>query len=358
MGVFVILGLFLILSLCVAAWASILFYLIGKIHQKLLQLILPLVVALVFIAGDLSFNAFLSRTLGGNESFMSGPLMSILFIIPVPFATILAMGAIAPFPLIREHLSLKRPWLAVFAASTVAATYILFRGFVVSFGPHPGAYDIYGNPWFHPLTLFSQFLAAMVIAAAVFGVILFLQYVNRLVAGHRWKRGILTITAASLIILLPAAGIGGLAIFFWLVLQKVPRRINRMGVAVAALFVLALTGTMLSGIPDRGMIADYAVITMVIMSLAVLVPFLYIAPSIGKDWQPVVLLAGAVAADLILSLIATVFDLGECLTSDPLTILTFAEGGIIFAAAAFIAAKYLVMRRDQRLSPAGVGEAP
>lgn len=345
-GVFFILGLFLVLSLCVAAWACVWYYLIGKIPQKLLQIILPFAVALVFIAGDLPFNAFLSRTLGGSEFFLSGPLMSILSIVHVPFATILAMGAIAPFPLIHKYLYLKRPWLAVFAASTVATTYILFRSFVVSFGPHPESYDIYGNPWFHPLTLFSQFLTAMVIAAAVFGAILFLQHVNRLVDGRRWKRGILLITATSLIVLLPAAGIGGLAVFFRLVLQNVTGRITRMGVAVAALLVLAFTGTMLYGIPDRGMIADYAIITMVIMALAVLVPFLYLAPSIGKDWQPVILLAGAVAADLFLSVIAVTFDLGERLTSDPVTILTFAGGGIIFAACACIAGKHLVARHD------------
>lgn len=351
-AVLFITGIFLALSLCVAAWASVLFYLIGKITQKWLQVILPIAVALVFIAGDLPFQAFLYTILGENDLFISGPL-SFLFVIPFPFSTILAMGVIAPFPLIREHLTLKRPWYAIFAASTVAGTYVFFQLFIVAFGPHNETpQNLIGAQYIHSVTLFCQFFEAMVIAAAVFGVILFLKYAGRLVAGHRWKRGILFGITCSLLVLLPAAGVGGLAVFFWRILQKIPGRILRIGVAIAALLAIALAGTILSGIPGMGTIVDFAIITLVIMALAMLVPFLYLGSDIEKDWQPVILLVGAVAADIVLSLVAVAFDLGERLTSDPITIVTFAEGGIIFAACACLAGQYLVVHRKHPSSPA------
>ena len=131
-----------------------------------------------------------------------------------------------------------------------------------------------------------------------------------------------------------------------------------MGISAAALVVLALAGTMLMGIPGLEMVLNFSIFTMAIMAFAVLVPFLYFAPGIGKTWQPVILLAGAVAADLIMSLIAVVFELGERLTSDPVTILTFAEGGMIIAACAYAAGQYLVTRKNLRTLTVEAGEAP
>jgi hypothetical protein len=189
-------------------------------------------------------------------------------------------------------------------------------------------------------------------------VILFLQHAGCLLAGHPRKRGILVVIAGSLLVLMPAAGVGGLAVFLRLILQKLPGRILQIGVATAAVLVLALAGTMLSGIPGMGTIVDFAIITLVIMALAVLVPFLHIAPATEKDWQTVILLAGAVAADIVLSLVTITFDLGERLTSDPLTIATFAEGGIIFAACAYIAGQYLVTHRKNPSSPVEGGDVP
>ena len=356
-GIVLFTGIFLILSLCVAVWASVLFYLFGKIPQKGLQMILPVVVALVFIAGEIPFKAFLYTILGENEFLMSGPYMSVFSVIP--FATILAMGVIAPFPLIREHLTLKRPWYAIFAASTVVGTYIFLHNFIVAFGPHQEtSRNLSWTPYFQSVTLFSQFLEAIVIAAAVFGVIVFLQYANRMLAGNRLRRGILALVAIILIVLLPATGIGGFALFLWLVMQKIPGRINPVVISVAAVLLLALTGTMLSGISGMGTVVDYAVITMAIMAFAVLVPFLYLAPGIERNWQPVILFTGAVAADIVLTLVATVFELGEWLTSDPITIVTFAEGGIIFAACAYTAGQYLITHQKYPSPPAEGGEVP
>jgi len=124
-----------------------------------------------------------------------------------------------------------------------------------------------------------------------------------------------------------------------------------MGISATALVVLALACTMLMGIPGLEMVVYFSIFTMAIMAFAVLVPFLYIAPGIEKDWQPVILLAGAVTADLVLSLIAVVFDLGERLTADPVTILAFAGGGIIVAACAYCAGQYHVIRQKNSLSP-------
>ncbi|MDO9323936.1 MAG: hypothetical protein Q7T80_03155, partial [Methanoregula sp.] len=193
---------------------------------------------------------------------------------------------------------------------------------------------------------------------AVFGAILFLQQVHSLVADHPKKQLILLAVAASLFVLLPAAGIGGLAVFFMTILRRIPGKIIPMGISVVALVVLSLIGSMLIGINGLELVVYFFIFPMVIMSFAVLVPFLYFAPGIGKTWQPVILLAGAVAADLILSLIAVVFELGGRLTSDPVTLLTFAEGGMILAACAFAAGQFLVTRHNSPSSSATAGEAP
>jgi hypothetical protein len=269
------------------------------------------------------------------------------------------MGVITPFPLIRKHLTLKREWHAVFAAAMIAVTGIYLHNMFIALGPRMGTYpDISRIPYIEFYSGLSPFLAAMVIAAAVFGAILFLQQVHSLVADHPRKLSILLAVVVSLFVLLPAAGVGGLAVFFMTILRRIPGRIIPMGISVVALVVLSLLGSMLLGIPGLELVVYFFIFPMAIMAFAVLVPFLYFTPSIGKAWQPVILLAGAVAADLILSLIAVVFELGERLTSDPVTILTFAEGGMILAACAYAAGVYLVTRRDSRSSPATAGETP
>jgi len=356
-AVLIIVGFFLIISLCIAAWASGLFYLIGKIPQKRLQMILPVAVALVFIAGDIPFTIFVSSVLGENEFFRTGPYTFILSLIP--FATIIAMGIIMPFPIIREHLTLKRAWYAIFAATTIAATYIYLYLFIQISGQNAEIpLNFIGGYYVQVLTAFCQILDAMVIAAAVFGAILFLQYVNELLAGHHHKRGILAVIAGALLILLPSAGIGGLVVFLWLVLRKIPGKLFPIGVSVIAVFMLALFGSMLAGIPGIGIVVDTAIITMFIMALAMLVPFLYLAPSIEGKWQVVILLTGAVAADIVLSVMGIVFGLGERLTADPITMVTFAEGGIIFAACAYAAGQYLVTHRTHLSPLTGEREAP
>ncbi|MFA5416118.1 MAG: hypothetical protein WC295_11530, partial [Methanoregula sp.] len=81
-------------------------------------------------------------------------------------------------------------------------------------------------------------------------------------------------------------------------------------------------------------------------------------PGIERNWQPVILFTGAVAADIVLTLVAVAFDLGEWLTSDPITIVTFAEGGIIFAVCAYTAGQYLITHRKYPSPPAEGGEVP
>ncbi|MCK9631868.1 MAG: hypothetical protein M0R30_09510 [Methanoregula sp.] len=356
-AVLLISGIFLIPALCIAALASVFYCLLEKIQTIWLRVVLPVAIAIVFMVGDRPFQSFIYTSLSANDLLLLGSFISIVHVIPT--FSILAMGAITPFPLIREQITLKRPWYAVFAATTITFICTSMFNMFITLGPRMGTYtDISWIPYVDVVTQFIQFVSVIVIAAAVFGAILFLQHVRSLVAGHARKRWILFAVTGSLIVLLPSAGIGGVAIFFGTVTKKIPGRLVPIALSAAAMIVLVLAGTMLLGIPGMRMIINFSLITMVIMAFAVLVPFQYFGAEIPKDWQPVILLAGAVAADLILSLIATVFDLGERLTSDPLTILTFAEGGMIIAACTFVAGNYLVMRRDPRLSPADAGEAP
>lgn len=346
-----------VMALPVAALASLFSYLIERIPLKWLHVVIPVAVALVFSAGERPFQSFMYTSLSANDFLLLGSFISIIHVIPQ--ACILAMGVITPFPLIRKHLTLKREWHAIFAAAMIAVTGIYLLNMSIALGPRMGTYpDISRIPYIEFFTWLSQFLEAMVIAAAVFGAILFLQHVQSIVAGHPRNQSILLAVAACLLVFLPAAAIGGLAVFFMTILKRIPGRIIPMGISVVALVVLALAGTMLMGIPGLEMVVYFSIFTMAIMAFAVLVPFLYFAPGIGKAWQPVILLAGAVAADLFLSLIAVVFELGERLTSDPVTVLTFAEGGMILAACAYAAGVYLVTRRDSPSSPATEGEAP
>lgn len=350
-------GMLGLMALPVALLASLFSYLIQKIPQRWLQAILPVAIALVFIAGERPFQSFMYTSLSANNVLLLGTFVTIIQVIPQ--ACILALGVITPFSLIRKHLFLKREWHAVFAAAMIAVTVIYLHNMFIAFSPRMGTYpDISRIPYSEFFTGLSPFLAAMMIAAAVFGAILFLQQLNSLVADHPKKQSILLTAVASLFVLLPAAGIGGLAVFFMTILRRIPGRIIPMGISGAALVVLSLLGSMLRGIDGLELVVYFFIFPMTIMAFAVLVPFLYIAPGIRADWQPVLLLAGAVAADIILSSIAIVLDLGERLTSDPLTILTFAEGCMILAACAFVAGKYLVMQRDPRLPAAGAGEMP
>ncbi|MDO9323585.1 MAG: hypothetical protein Q7T80_01370, partial [Methanoregula sp.] len=213
-------------------------------------------------------------------------------------------------------------------------------------GPYPTVTDSFlGTSTLEIMFQSCIFLGAMIIAAAVFGVILFLQHAGSLIAAHHHRKGILIGMVLSLLVLLPAAGVGGLAVFFRLVLQKISGRILRMGVVIGAVLVLALAGTVLSGIYGMGSVVDLTILTMVIIALAVLVPFLYIFPVSGNDRDTVILLTGAVIADIVLLLFTIVLSLGEWLSPDLIRILTFAAGGMVIAGCIYSAGLYLITNR-------------
>jgi hypothetical protein len=356
----IIMTIFLLpLLLGVAVCASVVSYLIGKVPDKRAQAILPVAIALIFIAGYTPIDNFFRNAVAGNELLWSIQSLSMLF--QIPFIIIVAMGAITLFPLVREHLTLTRPWFAIVAASVVAADYINIRNFMISMmhGPYPTEISNFlGTSLLEIVFQSCIFLSAMILSAAVFGVILFLQHAGSLVAAHRDRRGILICIVISLLILLPAAGVGGLAVFFRLVLQKLPGRILQIVVATGAVLVLALAGIVLSGISGMGSVVDLTILTMVIMALAVLVPFLYFFPVSGNDRDAVILLAGAVAADIVLSLLAVTLDLGERLTADPVSILTFASGGMVFAGCIFCAGLYIVTHQKNFPVSPGSDEVP
>ncbi|MDO9324503.1 MAG: hypothetical protein Q7T80_06045, partial [Methanoregula sp.] len=167
-------GMLGVMALPVAALASLFSYLIGRIPQKWLHVVIPVAVALVFIAGERPFQSFMYTSLSANDFLLLGSFITIIQVIPQ--TCILAMGVITPFPLIRKHLTLKREWHAVFAAAMIAVTGIYLHNMFIALGPRMGTYpDISRIPYIEFFTGLSPFLAAMVIAAAVFGAILFLQ---------------------------------------------------------------------------------------------------------------------------------------------------------------------------------------
>ena len=347
-------GIFLIPSLCIAAWASVLFYLIEKIPQKWLRTTAPFAVALIFIVCALPLTRFIYTTFGQNGILMAGPFMEILT--RIPLATVIAMGVIAPYPLIRKALALTREWVAIFAAATVAGICLFLSYMIIAFGPHTSIpSELIDASYAQALILLGQFIGAAVIAAAVFGSILFLVHADRLLTGHRRRRGILAAICCTLILVLPAAGTGGLAVFLWQALHRLHGRLVPICTAILAVILLSLAGSALAGLAGLELVINFTIITIVIMAFAVMIPFLFMAPGIRADWHPIILLAGAVAADLLLSLVAAGLRLGERLTPDPMTMVTFACGGIILAACAYAAGGYLVTRRNLPSSLPGEG---
>jgi hypothetical protein len=347
-------GIFLIPSLRIAAWASVLFYLIEKIPQKWLRTTAPFAVALVFIACAFPLTRFFYATFGQNEILMAGPFMGILT--QIPLATVIATGVIAPYPLIRKALNLKREWLAIFAAATVAGICLFLSYMIIAFGPHTSIpSELIDASYAQALILLGQFFDAAVIAAAVFGSILFFVHADRLLAGHRRRRGILAAICCTCILVLPAAGTGGLAVFLWQVLHRLHGRLVLICTAVLAVIVFSLAGSAMAGLAGLELVINFTIITIVIIAFAVLIPFLFMAPGIRADWHQVILLAGAVAADLLLSLIAALLRLGERLTPDPMTMVAFACGGIVLSASAYAAGGYLVAHRNPPSSLPGEG---
>ncbi|MDO9323491.1 MAG: hypothetical protein Q7T80_00880, partial [Methanoregula sp.] len=146
----------------VAVCASGLSYLIGKITDKRVQTILPVAIALVFITEYTPLDHFFRSVVTGSEFLRSNPSLSMVF--QIHFMIIVAMGVITLFPLIREHLTLKRPWFAVVAASIIAADYINLHNFMVNMmhGPYPAITDsILGTPVLEIMFQSCIFLGAM-----------------------------------------------------------------------------------------------------------------------------------------------------------------------------------------------------
>lgn len=355
-GFLMLLGFLAVYSMFYAAFTSLLYWLIERVPQRWLQIVITLVVVAFFIAGERPINVFLYSGLGANELLLIGPFISIIH--GIPTACILAMAVILSFLFIREHLRMKRAWLGIFLAGTTAITMNFFQNMLISFGPNHGTpSSIYTMPYIEIISRSVEFFQVFVAASAVFGAFIFLQHVSVIARDHPSRRGILAASAISLLVLLPAAGIGGLSVYITTILGKCSGRLAPMVLSLAAMITFALAGSLLMGISGMDRILSFFIITTIVMAFALVVPFLYFAPGIGRIWQPVILLAGAAAADLVLSAIAVLLDLGERLTPDPLTILTFAEGGMILSACSCFTALYLV-RRYAPSYPAGEVSVP
>lgn len=344
----------LVPSALVSAIATLFFCLLDRIRSRRVQVALVLTAGIAFIIGERPFHMFVYTSLGANELMMLGPLYSLVDLIPQVF--ILGTGVIVSFLIIREHLTLKQAWAGVFVAGTIAITIDFLNNFMISMGPHHGESSaIFSMPYFDLIGRSGEVLLIFVVASVVFGMYIFIRQAGTLAAGHRHQRGIRTAVVAGLLVTLPAAAAGGLAVYVATIMSKCSGRLMPILLSLGAMAVVGIGGSILMGIPDIGRIVSLFFIPTVVMAFAAIIPFVYIAPGIPKTWQPVILLAGTAAADLALSAIAMVLDLGDRLTADPLTILTFAEGGIIFAALAFIAGNYLVAR-DGRARPVPVTE--
>lgn len=344
----------LIPSAFAAGFATLLFCLLDRIRSRRVQIAIVLCAGILFIIGERPFHVFAYTSLGANELMLLGPLYSLVDLIPQAF--ILGTGFIVSFLLIRDHLGLKRAWAGVFVAGTIAITIDFLKNFMISMGPHHGeSTAIYSMPYYDVIGRSGEVLLIFIIASALFGMYLFIRRAGTLAAGHRHQRGIQTAVVAGLLVTLPAAAAGGLAVYFETIMSKCSGRLVPMLLSLGAMVAVGIGGSFLMGIPDIERILNLAFIPTIVMAFAAVIPFVYFASGIPKTWQPVILLVGTAVADLALTGIAILLDLGDRLTADPLTILTFAEGGIILAALTFAAGNYLVTRHD-RTWPAPVAE--
>jgi hypothetical protein len=333
----------LVPSALAAGFSALLFCLLDRIRSRRVQMALVLAVGILFIVGERAFHVFAYRSLGANELMLLGPLFSLVDMIPL--ALILGTGVLVSFLLIRDHLGLKRAWVGVFVAGTIAIAVDFLKNFLVAFGPpNGGSSAIYSMPYFDLISRSGEVLLIFIAASAVFGIYVFIRNAGTLAAGHRHKRGILAAVVTGLLVTLPAAAAGGLAVYFATLGSKYSGRLIPMLLSLCAMVAVGIGGSLLMGIPDIDRMVGLFIIPTVVMAFAAIIPFVYFASQIPKFWQPVILLTGTVAADLVLSAIAVLLDLGDRLTADPLTILTFAEGGIILAALAIFAGNYLVAR--------------
>jgi len=344
----------LVPSALASGFAVLLFCLVDRIKSRWLQIALVLAAGIAFIIGERPFHVFMYRSLGANELMLLGPLFSLVDMIPL--ALILGTGVLVSFLLIRDYLPLKRAWVGVFVAGTIAIAADFLKNFLIAFGPpNGGSSAIYSMPYYDLISRSGEVLLIFVAASAVFGMYLFVRQAGNLAAGHRHKRGILTAVVTGLLVTLPAAAAGGLAVYLAAICSKCSGRLVPMLLSLGAMVAVGIGSSLLMGIPDIERIVGLFFIPAVVMAFAAVIPFVYFASEIPKTWQTVILLAGTAAADLALSAIAVLLDLGNRLTADPLTILTFAEGGIILAALAFAAGNYLVARQE-RARPVPVAE--
>lgn len=344
-AILMIVLLMLVPSALMSGFITLLFCLLDRIRSRRVQVAIVLAAGIIFIAGERPFHVFIYTSLGANELMLLGPLFSLVDVIPL--ALILGTGVLVSFLLIRDHLDLKRAWAGVFVAGTVAITLDFLKNFMISMGSNPGGTsEIYSVPYIDLIGRTSEVLLIFVIASAVFGAFIFLRHTSVLAAGHSHRKGILAAAAFGLLVTLPAAAAGGLAVYIATLFSNYPKRLAPMLLSLAVMIVFGIGGSLLMGISGMVRAVDLFIIPTIVMACAAVIPFVYCAPAIPKAWQPVILLAGTAAADLALFAIAVLLDLGDRLTADPLTILTFAEGGIIVAALAFVLGKYVVTRHD------------
>jgi hypothetical protein len=347
----------LVPSALVSGFITLLFCLLDRIRSRRVQIAIVLAAGIVFIVGERPFHVFVYTSLGANELMLLGSLFSLVDMIPQAF--ILGTGVLVSFLLIRDHLLLKRAWAGLFVAGTIAITIDFLKNFMTSMGSNPGGTsEIYSIPYIDVIGRTSEVLLIFVIASAVFGAFIFLRHTSAVTAGHKHRKGILAAVAIGLLVTTPAAAAGGLAVYIATLFSNYPKRLAPMLLSLATMIVFGIGGSLLMGVSGMERAVDIFIIPTIVMAFAAVIPFVYCAPAIPKTWQPVILLAGTAAADLALSAIAIFLDLGNRLTADPLTILTFAEGGIIFAALAFVLGKYVITRHDRAQSLPVAEEAP
>jgi hypothetical protein len=75
-------GMLGVMALPVAVIASLFSYLIQKIPQKWLHVVIPVAVALVFSAGERPFQSFMYTSLSANDFLLLGSFITIIHVIP------------------------------------------------------------------------------------------------------------------------------------------------------------------------------------------------------------------------------------------------------------------------------------
>jgi hypothetical protein len=224
------------------------------------------------------------------------------------YAAIL-LGALVPAWFIVPRIRLSTLWNALLLFGTLTATTILYYSYVISVTMTPGN-SINVPEW---LLEASPFLAAVAIAAGILGWIFVLREIVDRNASRPVRIAGIAAAAAAALFFTYLAAVAVYAVLGWLLIAKsmnrpVQERRVLLAVILAGIGAAAeITGSCLAAMgPDAGRFVPVWVFPVVFMALVLLVPALWLLPTINPKYRIVVVFGVSFSAGCLIALISAV----------------------------------------------------